>query len=181
MIMATKVMTPEFRVSFPHVFRARAAEEGQEPKFSITMLFPKDADLSKLEAAAKDAIKEKWGDKPPKKLRSPFRDQAEKDEYEGYEEGAIFVNATSKSRPGLVDRDVQAIIDEAEFYAGCYARATINAFAYDVKGNRGVAFGLQNIQKLRDGDPLGGRARPDQDFDPVDGVDEDGDTDALWD
>ena len=163
--MADTVMTPEFRVSFPAVFKPKRqkGDATSEPKYGLTMLFPKGADLSKLKRAAEEAVKEKWGDKPPKNLRSPFRDQGEK-EYEGYEEGAVFVSASSKQKPGLVDRQRQDIIDETEFYPGCYARATLRAFAYDNNGNKGVAFGLNNVQKLRDGDPLGGRTRAKDDF-----------------
>lgn len=163
--MADILMTPEFRVSFPAVFKPKRqkGDATSEPKYGLTMLFPKGADLSKLKAAAQEAVKEKWGDKPPKNLRSPFRDQGEK-EYEGYVEGAVFVSASSKQKPGLVDRQRQDIIDETEFYPGCYARATIRAFAYDNNGNKGVAFGLNNVQKLRDGDPLGGRTRAQDDF-----------------
>jgi len=168
-----KVITPTFRVSFPNVFRPAKPMAGstQEPKYGLTMLFSKDDDISALKKAAEDACAEKWGadkSKWPKNLRSPFRDQGEKD-YEGYEEGAVFVNATSKQRPGLVDANMNDIIDESEFYAGCYARASINAFAYDTAGNRGVAFGLNNVQKLKDGEPLGGRTRPEDDFEPVGG------------
>ncbi len=164
----TKVMTPRFRVSFPDVFVARAMEQGQEPKFAITMLFAKDADLSALKAAAHQAVVDKWGAdqaKWPKGLKSPFRDQGDMD-YEGYEAGCTFVRATSKQKPGLIGRD-NAPLEPADFYPGCYARATVNAFAYDTKGNKGVSFGLQNIQKLEDGESLGGRSRPEEDFEPV--------------
>ena len=102
----------------------------------------------------------------PAKLRSPFLNQGDY-EYEGYEDGAVLIRASSKLKPGVVDATVQPVIDESEIYPGCYARATIRAYAYDVSGNRGVAFGLQNLQKLRDGDPLGGRTRPEDDFSPV--------------
>lgn len=162
------VTTGKFRVSFPWVFRAqKAMTEGADPKYSITMLFPKGEDLTALKKAAHQAAVEKWGadmNKWPKGLRNPFRNQGEK-EFEGYEDGAIFITATSKQRPGLVDAKVQDIIEEHEFYPGCYARASVRAFAYDQKGNRGVSFGLQNVQKLADGDPLGGRSRPSDDFD----------------
>jgi hypothetical protein len=164
------VITGKFRVSFPYVFRpGKAMNPGAEPKYSLTMLFPKDADLSKLKAAATAAATEKWGldqTKWPKGLRNPFRDQSEK-EFEGYEKGCIFITATSKQRPGLVDAKLQDIIEEKDFYPGCYARASVRAFAYDQTGNRGVSFGLQNVQKLADGEPLGGRTRPTDDFEPV--------------
>ena len=154
--MTDNVLTPKFRASFANVFRpGKAMEEGKAPKYSLTMLFEKGADLSKLKAAAAQAAKDKWGDKPPKQMRSPFRDQGEK-EFAGYVEGAVFINATSDKKPGLVDAKVQDIIDESDFYSGCYARATVRAFAYSKAGNNGVAFGLQNVQKLADGEPLGG-------------------------
>jgi hypothetical protein len=163
------IITCEFRVSFPYLFRPnKPMAEGQVGKYSITMLFPKGADLSALYAAAKDAATEKWGekDKWPKNLRTPFRDQGEK-EFEGYEKGLVFITATSKQRPGLVDAKLQDIIEERDFYPGCYARASVRAFAYDNTGNRGVSFGVQNVQKLRDGDPLGNRTRPADDFEAV--------------
>lgn len=164
--MATeKVLTPKFRVSFPTVFVPRAAMDGAEVKYSITMLFPKDADLSRLKAIAKQAATEKWGDKIPKDLRSPFRDGDTK-ELDGYA-GMIFVAASSKMKPGLVNGNREPIIDSGEFYAGCYARATVNAYAYDRNGNKGVAFGLQNIQKLGEGTPFSGRTKPEEDFDAV--------------
>jgi hypothetical protein len=168
--MSENVLTPKFRVSFPNVFRpGKAMQVGKEPEYSITMLFPKGADLSALKKAAHEAVVDKWGadkEKWPKNLRNPFRDQGEK-EFPGYEAGATFINAKSKQRPGLVDEKVQDIIEEHKFYPGCYARATVRAFAYDQQGNRGVSFGLQNVQKLADGEPLGGRTNPAQDFEPV--------------
>ncbi len=168
-----KVTTPEFRVSFPAIFDPEKFEEGSDPKYAITMLFDKDADLKDLKRIAKAALEDKWPDpkKRPKNLRIPFRDGAEKD-YEGYE-GKIFARASSKMRPGLVDRNLQAIIDPNDFYPGCYARATITAFAYDTKGNRGVAFGLSNVQKLRDGESFSGRVRAEEDFDELPELDAD--------
>lgn len=165
-----KVMTPEGRVSFPAVFEARAAVEGQAPKFSIVLLFPKTTDLATLKAACTAAVKAKWGDKPPKGLRSPFRDGDEKD-LDGYA-GMIYLTASSQDRPGLVDARVQPIGPERKdaFYPGCYARATLRAFAYDKNGNRGVSFALQNIQKLRDGDAFGSKRKAEDDFEAVAGA-----------
>ncbi|MES2348460.1 MAG: DUF2815 family protein [Pseudomonadota bacterium] len=172
-----KLITPEFRVSFANIFRPATplpgTPAGAKPKYGLTMLFPKGADLSAMKAAAQTAAVEKFGDKLKdpnfaKRLRSPFRDQGEKT-FEGYESGAIFVNVTSGQRPGLVDQNVQPIIEESQFYSGCYAIASLNAFAYDTAGNVGVAFGVNNIQKRRDGEPLGGRTRPEDDFVPAEG------------
>lgn len=175
-IEAKKCMTPEFRVSFPNVFKAKAFED-QEPKFSVVMLFDKKkADLTSLKKAVAFAAQEKWGaDKAkwPKNLRMPFRDGEEKSDMEGYA-GCTFVSASSKQAPGVVDQ-ARNIITEADqsFYAGCYARATLIAFAYDKAGNRGVSFSLQNLQKLRDGQPFSGRKKAEDEFDAVEDTEAD--------
>ena len=170
-----KIMTPEFRVSFPAIFKPRGFE-GSEPKYSVNMLFPKSTDLSELKRIAKAAADEKWPNKEkrPKDLRNPFRDgDAEKPDWDGYQD-VIFVKASSKMKPGLVDQNVQPIIEEGEFYAGCWARATITAFAYNKAGNAGVAFGLQNIQKVRDDEEFSGRGKAEDEFDAIESVDDDG-------
>lgn len=162
------VITPEFRVSFPAVFAARAAVQGQEPKFSIAMLFPKTTDLTPLKQLVNAAAVAKWGadkSKWPKGLRNPFRDGSEKD-YDGYE-GVTFCTASSKRKPGLVNADLDPIIEPNEFYGGCYARAEIAAFAYEVSGNKGVSFGLRNVQKIRDGEPFSGASKPEDAFDAI--------------
>ena len=172
-------MTPEFRVSFPHVFTANQYENN-DPKFSVVMLFDKGTSLKKLKKLVEEAAAEKWPKGKPKNFRSPFRDGDDKDPMmDGYE-GCIYVTASSKQRPGVVDQDVQKIIDEDEFYAGCYARATVTAYAYDVSGNKGVAFGLQNVQKLRDGERFSGRSAAEDDFEAVE-RDDDEDFDDDYD
>ncbi len=75
-----------------------------------------------------------------------------------------FVSAKSKSKPGIVDSDRETIIDQSEFYSGCFARATVSAYAYDYMGNKGVSFNLLNVQKLDDGEPFSARSRPEDDF-----------------
>lgn len=176
--MAT-VTTPKFRVSFPNVFKPRLNELSGKEEFSVVALFPKGADLSALKAAAQEVVIKKWGPdkaKWPKKLRLPFRDQAEKAKTNddgkevlppGHEAGAIFLNLKSQQRPGVVDQNVQMIMDETQFYSGCWARASINAFTYDQKGNVGVSFGLMHLQKVADGEPLGGRVRVEDAFQPI--------------
>lgn len=174
------INTPVFRVSYPNVFQAKKNDLNGKDEFSVVALFKKGEDLSALKAAAQKAITDKWGPdkaKWPTNLRSPFRLQEERAKDvdgkrilpPGHEEGAVFLNLKSQQRPGVVDQNVQDILEHSQFYAGCYARASINAYAYDQKGNRGVSFGLGNIQKVRDGDPLGNRARPEQDFAPIAG------------
>jgi hypothetical protein len=161
-----KCFTPEFRVSFPKVFRPEGMN-GQEPKYSITMLFKKSTDLKELKRAVNNAIIETYGslDKVPKKFTTPFRDGSEKEDVEGYE-NTIFVTASSKKKPGVVDYpDANPITEESEeFYPGCYARATLIAFTYDVNGKKGVSFALQNVQKLRDGKPLSGKRSAEDEF-----------------
>jgi len=166
-----KVLTPEFRVGFPHVFKPKVFGQG-DPKFSVMMIFEKKADLAAMKRIAMQAAKEKWGDKLPPNFRGPLRDGAEKAHLEGLGTGVVFTTATTKTQPGLVDRELQTIVSPSEFYPGCYARATVHAFAYDNSGNRGVSFGLQNLQKLRDGKPLSGRSRPEDDFDALGDEDE---------
>lgn len=163
------VMTPEFRVSYPNIFEPKLNELSGKMEYSLVALFTKGADLSALKKAAEAAIVEKWGadkTKWPKNLRSPFRDQGEK-ESDGYVPGAIFVTLKSNQKPGVVDANVQPIIDPSQIYAGCYGRATVRAYAYSNKGNNGVAFGLQNFQKTRDGESLTGRLKPEQEFQPL--------------
>lgn len=167
-------VTPKFRVSYPNVFKARKNELNGKEEFSVVALFDKGADLTALKKAAQEATIKKWGadkTKWPTNIRSPFRDQGEREKEgtlpAGHEKGAIFMNFKSTQKPGVVDQQVQPIIDEADFYAGCYAIASVNAYAYDQKGNRGVSFGLGNLQKVKDGEPLGGRTRAQDDFAPI--------------
>lgn len=164
------VITPEFRVSFPCVLRKGKPMSGnpEDAKFSLVMLFPVGANLQNLIDESMRVIVEEFGPDRTKwpALKNPFRDQKEKS-FAGYEPGAVFITATSKNPPGLVDAQVQKIIDESKFYAGCYAIAEVRAFIFDVKGVKGVAFGLNNVQKTRDGEPLSGRLSPEEVFSPI--------------
>lgn len=151
----------------------------KKAEYSLQALFPAGADLTSLKNAAQAAIVEKWGEdknKWPKGLRTPFRDQGDKKKEnedgsvylpDGYVEGAIYLNLKSQNRPGVVDENVQPIMEESVFYAGCWARASVTAYAYDQAGNRGVSFGLNNIQKVGDGDALSYRTKAEDDFKPV--------------
>lgn len=160
-----KCMTPEFRVSFPAILEPKSFK-GNEPKYSLAMIFPKGTDIKELKRAAFNAAVESWGpkDKWPKNLRWPWRDgDVDREGTPGYE-NSVFVAATSKQRPGLIDRHKKPILTEEIFYAGCYARASLIAFSYDNTGNRGVSFALQNVQKLKDGEKFGGRRNAEDDF-----------------
>lgn len=175
--MADSIITPEFRVSFPVVFQPKRNEMNGKDEYSVVALFSKADDLSKLRAAAMEALVTKFGadkTKWPRNLRSPFRDQAERAKNgalpEGYEEGAIFITLRTTRQPGLIDGTRQKIIDPTAFYAGCFARASVSCFAYNTKGNAGVSFGLNNIQKTKDGDPLSGRRKAEDEFEAIAGT-----------
>ncbi len=163
-----KVLTPMFRASFLNVFKPRASFEGKEPQYSVQMLFPKEADLAPLKKAVREVIVGTWGEdktKWPKNLKTPFKDGNEKN-LESYANMTV-VEARSKQKPGLVDKNRQEIIDADEVYSGCWMRATVNAYAYDVNGNRGVSLGLNNLQKMKDDTALSGKSNAKDDFDEV--------------
>lgn len=174
----TKVITGKVRLSYAHLFKPVAVDDSQEPKYSVCLLIPKSdkQTLKKIKAAveaAKQAGTSKWGGKIPNNLKMPLRDgDEERSDQEAYA-GHYFLNANSKQAPGIVDKSLQPIMDSNEVYSGCYARASINFFAYNTAGNKGIACGLNNIQKLEDGDYLGGRSRAEDDFDALDDDDED--------
>ena len=170
--MSTKVITGKVRFSYVNIFRSRSFREGQDAKYSICLLIPKEDkktlhDITKaMDEAVQEGISSKWGGKKPKSLRLPLRDGDDEraDEAPEYE-GMMFLNANSTQKPGIVDKDLNEILDPDEVYSGCWGRASINFFPYDSNGNRGVGVGLNNIQKLKDGDHLGSaRASAEADF-----------------
>jgi hypothetical protein len=185
--MAVKsILTPAFRVSFPNVFKARLNELSGKEEYSLVALFPLDADLKELKALAMEVAKAKWPKSLPPNFRSPFRKQDEREKVneetgdkfmpDGYTRGAVFLNLKSQRQPGIVDQRRQAIISPEDFYAGCWARASVTCYAYDQKGNRGVSFGLSNLQKVRDDDPFSGRRKAEDEFGAIEGADGSDDT-----
>lgn len=170
--MVKKVSTPIFRVSFPSVFEA-SSYEGGAPKFSVCAVFTpalftaRDKELwAAMNALADEVSMERFKKKLaqlPGNFKKPFRDGAEKEDLEGFGAGKTFCNFSSKMRPGIIGINRELITNADEFYPGCYARATITAYAYDNVG-KGVAFGLQNLQKLKDGDRLDSRTDANDDF-----------------
>lgn len=174
-----KCKTPVFRVMFANVFRPKGMENddgttGTE-KYSLMMLFDEDADLSKLKKMAMAKRKEVFGNKKIANFKMPFRDGEEKEDLDGFEPGMMFATASSQFRPGIVDRDLEPILEQSEFYSGCYARATVHCYTYKKKGNVGVSFGLNNIQKVRDGESVSGHSNAAEDFDEIDEDEEDDD------
>lgn len=169
-----KVITgPDTRWSYANVWEAKSINGGA-PKFSVSLIIPKSdtATIAKIRAAIEAAYKE--GEAKLKGngrsvpalsvLKTPLRDgDTERPDDEAYA-NAYFVNANSATAPGIVDADRQPILDRSEVYSGVYGRASINFYAFNSNGNKGIACGLNNLQKIRDGEPLGGKSRPEDDF-----------------
>jgi len=169
-----RVITPVARLSYPYLFRKAEGLNGGEGKYQCELIFEPDADLSELKKAVEQAAKDRWGDKIPKNLKSPFRngdtDRAEKDGYAGN----TFIGARSKDKPGVVvGRDRRPPYEESEVYGGCYVKASVTAFAYDSAGNKGVSFALNNVWKLRDGDPFGNARSAEREFETAGEMDAD--------
>lgn len=168
-VILLKVVTGIVRLSYANVWEP-ASINGSNPKYGVSLIIPKSdtKTIAAINAAVDAAIREgtaKFGGKTPNKaaLKLPLRDGDIERDDEAYK-GAYFVNANSTTAPQIVDRSVQPILDRAEVYSGCYARVSINFYAFNSNGNRGIACGLGNIQKVRDGEPLGGRSSAADDF-----------------
>lgn len=158
--MAEKVVTEEVRLSYVTLFEPKAITEGGPLKYSVSILIPKDdtETLPMIQKKIEKVINENQSilkTKKKGKLKLPLRDgDEEKDniEYEGH----WFLSASSKTPPAVVDEDLQDIIDPRVIYSGCYGRVSFNLYAYNKAGNVGIGCGLNSVQKLDDGDALGG-------------------------
>lgn len=169
MSATTKVVTGKVRFSYANVWEPRAMEGSDRAKYSVSILIPKtdSATLDRVKKAIYTALEEgipKLGGKVPPTWKNPLRDgdteRPGNPEYAGH----MFVNANSDSRPGIVDIDLNPIIEREDFYSGCYGRASINFYAFNTNGNKGVACGLNNLQKLADGERLSGGSSAEEDF-----------------
>lgn len=167
----TKVVTGLVRFSYVHAFEPHAMNDGEKAKYSVCVLIPKsDKDtltkIKKAIEAAKEVYKSTIQDKNgkiPSNLKTPLRDgDEERPEDEAFA-GCYFINANTTRRPQVVDENLNPIIDASEFYSGCYGRVSINLYGFNVS-SRGIAAGLQNIQKLKDGEPLIGGSTAAEDF-----------------
>ena len=170
----TKVITgKDTRFSYLVVNEPKAINGGT-PKYSVSLIIPKSdtVTVDKIKAAIQAAYEEGQsklkgnGKTVPalKTIKTPLRDgDEERPDDEAYAD-SFFINANSATKPGVVDADLQPIIDTSELYSGIYGRASINFYAFNSNGNRGIACGLNNLQKLRDGEPLGGRSSAEDDF-----------------
>jgi hypothetical protein len=171
------IITPPAIASYAYVWKPTASmKAGGEPQYRITLIFPKGTDLSKLRGAAKLAATNRWGAKLPSGLKLPFRNGDTDRPDDPLFKGSIFVTARTNTKPGIVDKNVQPILDEMEFYSGCKCKASLYAFAFDTNGNRGVSFLLNNLQKLGEGERLSGRRSAEDEFseeESEDGEDDD--------
>ncbi len=174
----TKVITGVVRLSYAHIWEPVAIQAGQDPKFSSALIISKDdkKTVDTIKAAIEAAIQEgipKWGGKKPAKLKLPLRDgDEEKGDDEVYK-NSYFLNASSKQRPGVIDKDKQEVINRDEVYSGCYCKVSISFYPFDTNGNRGIAVSLNNIMKVKDGEPLSGRASAEEDFADVEATEAD--------
>lgn len=169
--VSTKVITGKVRFSYAHVFEPVAMAESQDAKYQVSLIIPK-SDLKTLEKIEKaiEAAKVVGKDKISKNgklmpgLKMPLRDGDEDRPDNPEYADSMFINCSSKLKPGIVDKDLNPIMSQDEFYSGCYGRASINFYAFNNAGNRGIACGLNNLQKLADGEPLAGGASAETDF-----------------
>lgn len=164
----TKVITGKARFSYFNGWEPKSINGGDE-KYSVSLIIPKSDEktINAIKAAievAKQEGKAKLGGKIPSNLKTPLRDgDVDRSEDEAYKD-SYFINANSKDKPQIVDRNVRPILDINEVYSGCYGRASITFYAFNSNGNKGIACGLGNLQKLSDGEPLSGRSRAEDEF-----------------
>ncbi len=187
--LTTRMITPEFRLSFPHLFKAQAPKPTDKPKFSVTMLYPKGTDMMgctlatdstpsvpiSLKQVILNAKLSEWGSKEnwPDDLQSPVRDgddpkfhkDGEKPGYKGH--WVIKATSNAESRPGVVDSTGTPITEPADIYPGCYCRAYVYARVWEYMGKEGVQFILDHVQKTRDGKSFGGKKPVEQVFGPI--------------
>ena len=173
-INLTKVITGvKTRWSYANVWQAKSINGGT-PKFSVSLIIPKSD--TKTVTAVKNAIQAAYDEGQSKlkgnsksvpalsAIKNPLRDgDAERPDDEAYKD-SYFINANSATAPGIVDAARQPILERSEVYSGVYGRASINFYAFNSNGNKGIACGLNNLQKISDGEPLGGKTRAEDDF-----------------
>lgn len=173
-------VTPVGRVSFPAVYKPEAFEGDDDAKYSIVLLFDAKTDLSEMKKAAEVAAFAQFPKGLPEGFRSPFRSCDSSERYRDVCPGGTFVRFSTKTKPKVVGNpasfrvpgDPNPVLNEIKedsglFYAGCYGRVKYRVYGYDVRGNRGVAFGLEHVQKWDDGEPLGGVSAADAFADSV--------------
>ena len=173
-VSGSKIVFGPVRLSYVHLFKPWAGQDVSEDqaKYQCCCLIPKNeketiAAINKCVGEAKKAgVQSKWNGKLPKKLALPVQDGDEREDPAEFEDH-LYINAKCKTRPGVIDRFKQPIMDEEEMYSGVWAYVAVRFYPYLASGNAGVAAGLDNVMKFKDDDHLGGRASADVDFDGV--------------
>lgn len=171
-----KITIKNVRLSYANVWEPKANLQG-DLKYSASLIIPKNSpEVAEVKRAINKAAKDnkakfvdkKGRDIPKEKIRLPLRDgdidRADEPAYEG----CYFINVSSNNAPKIVNRRLKPIVDRSEVYSGCYANVSVNFFGYNTNGNAGIGAGLGNIQKLKDGEPLGGFSNPEDDFEVLD-------------
>lgn len=185
----TIVRTPEVRLAFPALFepKPRSKDKPDVKTFQAVLLIPPSVKKELFTNAIKAAMIEKWGKVIPLPAsKNPLRDCAEKPGLAGYEAGWTYINTHSKFKPGVVDRLLVPVTDPSKVYPGMWVKAHINAFVWDhPTGGKGVSFGLNAIQLVRDDERLDGRVDATALFEPLDAPaptsgTEGGDTEDLF-
>ena len=178
-VNGTQVKTNPVRLSYAHVFEPYSFNGG-EPKYSVTLLIPKDdiETLLCIEKAQRQAYENAKGDKLKnlkfEQIKTTLHDGEEYDTEELPEYAdMMFISVSCKTKPGIIDQHRQPITDSSQVYSGCWCRADINFFAYNTAGNKGISAGLNNLQKIRNDAPLGGRSRAEDVFDDWEDSEED--------
>lgn len=177
---STKVRIGEVRLSYCHLFQPEAVADGGDKKYSVSIIIPKSntklvAEIKAAIEAAAQAGMSKFGGRRPANLKTPLRDgdldRADDDAYAD----SWFINASSRTKPGVVkvmdlggEKKLVEVTNEEDIYSGCYGYVTVNFFAFNNAGNRGIAAGLNNVLKTRDGAFLGGRTSAQSDFGDMD-------------
>ena len=179
----TLVIIGPVRFSYAQVWEAKAMNEGDKPKYSVSLIIPKSnkALIKKIKdaiEAAKEAGKSTLGGKIPRNLKIPLRDgDEEREDDENYQD-SFFLNASSHQRPGIVEGpNREPVMDQEDFYSGCYGYASVNFYAFNQK-SKGIAAGLNNLWKTKDGEPLSGRNTAEVDFADIE-IEEDTNDDLL--
>lgn len=175
---STKVVTGKVRLSFVNLFEAKTFGDNTEPKYSVMVLIPK-TDVgtvgrikAAIDAAAQKGLSTKFGGKMPPVLKTTFKDADKDTDQDGFPlcekwpetKGHYVINLSTRTKPQVVDANLNPILDPTEVYSGCYGRVSMNFFAYNNNGNKGISAGLNNVQKLEDGEPLGGVTTAEVDF-----------------
>lgn len=174
----TTIITPIFRLSYPHLFEKHHNEMAKRDQYDLVMLFDKKdkASLKPMMDLMTAVAKFRFGANT-KGLKNPFKDgdtatnqagELISDKNPSYV-GQMVLSSWSKNQPGVVSSKNQIILDHDEVYGGCYCKAQLNCYAFETAGNRGISFGLLHVQKIKDGEPFGMRTKPEDAFAPVEG------------